>query len=128
MIVAFEFIERLLLVGSNDIGDVLCGVEVAHPRTRMLRENKVADRVNQVSLSQTYPAVDEQRVVRCAGVFGDLQCGGARELIGFSGDKAVEAEFWNEARALRVRRSRRESARGADCRRGSLLNRLRCAR
>jgi len=32
----------------------------------------------------------------CRGV-RDLQRGGARELIGFSGDKAVEAEFWNEA-------------------------------
>src|SRR5712692_865421 len=127
MIVAFELIERLLLIGSDDIGNVLRGVEVSHPRTRMLRENKVADCVNQVGLSQAHAAVDEQRVVRCAGMFSDLQCGGARELIGFSGDKAIEAEFWNEARALRVRRSRRESARGADRGRGS-LNRLRCAR
>src|SRR5712691_6816133 len=120
MIVEFELIERLLLVGPDDIGDVLRGVEVAHPRTRMLRKNKVADRVNQVGLSQTYAAVDEQRVVRCAGVFGDLQCGRARELIGFPGDKAIEAEFWNEARALRVRRSSCGSARGAGRRRSRL--------
>src|SRR5436309_1168957 len=86
----------------------------------MLRENKVADRVNQVGLSQAHATVDEERVVRCAGVFGDLQRRSARQLIGFSGDKAVEAEFWNEARTLGVRRSRRESARGADRGRGSL--------
>src|ERR1044072_7454505 len=43
-------------------------------------------------------------------MFGDLERGGARELIGFSGDKTLEAKFWNEARALRVRRSRRERA------------------
>src|SRR5437899_10731658 len=86
----------------------------------MLRENKVADRVNQVGLSQADATVDEERVVRCAGVFGDLQRGGARQLIGFSGDKAVEAEFWTEARTLDVRRSGRGSARGADRGRGRL--------
>ena len=78
MIVAFELIERLLLIGSNDVGDVLRGVEVAHASTRMLRENKVADRVNQVGLSQAHATVDEEWVVRGAGVFGDLQRGGAR--------------------------------------------------
>src|SRR3979409_2097249 len=93
----------------------------------MLRENKVADRVNQVGLSQAHATVDEERVVRCAGVFGDLQCGGARELIGFSGDKAVEAEFWNEARTLGVRGSVGDRARGAD-RGGGSLDGLRSAR
>src|SRR5438128_10696705 len=79
----------------------------------MLRENKVADRVNQVGLSQADATVDEERAVGCAGEFGDLQRGGARQLIGFSGDKAVEAEFCNEARTLGVRRWGRESGRGA---------------
>src|SRR5258708_19826855 len=74
----------------------------------MLRENEVADSVNQMGLSQAHAPVDEERVVRCTGMLGDLQCGGARELIGFSGDKTVEAEFWNEARALGVRRTRHE--------------------
>src|SRR6266704_2494339 len=53
----------------------------------MLRENEVADRVNQVSLSQADATVDEQRVVRCAGVFGHLQCGSARELLAFPATK-----------------------------------------
>src|SRR5260370_25535276 len=86
----------------------------------MLGTTKGADGGDQVGLSEAYAAVDEQRVVRCAGVLGDLQCGCARELIGFSGNKAVEAEFWNEARALCVRRSRRDSARRPDPRRRRL--------
>src|SRR2546422_685096 len=60
-------------------------------------------------------------------MLGDLQCGGARELIGFSGDKTVEAEFWNEARALGVRRTRHERACNAD-RGGGSVSRLRFAR
>src|SRR5438270_123164 len=102
-------------------------LKVAQPGTRMLRENEDADRVKQVGLSQAHATVDEERVVRCTGMFGDLQRGGARELIGFSGDKTLEAEFWNEARALSVRRSKRERACSAD-RGGGRLNRLRCGR
>src|SRR5258706_4063066 len=93
----------------------------------MLREDEVADRVNQMGLSQAHATVDEERVVRCAGMLGDLQRGSARELIGFSGDKTVEAEFRNEARTLSVRRSRRERACNAG-RGGGSVNRFRCAR
>jgi len=56
-----------------------------------------------------------------------LQCGGARELIGFPGDKPVEAEFWNKARTLSMRRSRRERACNADRGDGS-FSRFWCAR
>jgi len=50
----------------------------------------------------------------------DLQRGGARQLIGFSGDKAVEAEFWNEAERSRAELEARGCAR-ADRGRGSLI-------
>src|SRR3989449_11752258 len=93
----------------------------------MLRENKVADRVNQVGLSQAHATVDEERVVRGAGVLRDLQRGGARQLIGFSGDKAVEAEFWNEAGTLGLRGKGRGSARGGLAGRRS-IEWHRCAR
>src|SRR5882672_1060364 len=123
MVIALELIEGLLLIGSNDIGNVLRGVQVAHPGARMLHQNMVADRVDQVSLAQAHTTVDKKRVVRSAGVFGNLECSGAGKLVSLAGDETVEAEFRNEARAFRMRRSSRWGARGSD---GGSLYGLRC--
>jgi len=115
VIVAFELIEGLLLIGSDDVGHVLRGVEIAHPRTRVLRENKVADCVNQMGLSQAHATVDEERVVRCAGMFGDLQRGSARELIGFSATKPskLNSGMRLERSACGDRGGRERATRGA---------------
>jgi len=52
--------------------------------------------------------------------------GGARELIGFSGDKTVEAEFWIELE--RSAASERGTSGRATRIRGRSVSRLRCAR
>src|SRR5713101_7209479 len=121
MVVTLELVEGFLLIGANHIGDILCGVKIADAGAGMLRENEIADRVDQVRLAKSDAAVDEQRVVRRSRMFGDLQRRSAGELVGFAGEKTVETEFWNEARAVRVRRSRRRCARcarGERCGRG----------
>ena len=120
MIVTLELVEGFLLIGANHIGDILRGVKIADAGAGMLRENKVADRMDQVRLAKTHATVDEQRVVRRSRMFGDLQRRGAGELVGFAGDKIVETKFGNEARAVRVLRSRRHRARGARRGRGGL--------
>src|SRR2546427_12825644 len=113
MVVALELVEGFLLIGANHVGDVLRGVKVAHAGAGMLRENEVADCVDQVRLAKAHATVDEQWVVRRSWMFGDLQRRGAGELVGLAGDKTVETEFRDEARALRVRCPRRHCACGA---------------
>src|SRR5712691_1076638 len=113
MVVTLELVEGFLLIGANHVGDILCGMKIADAGAGMLRENEVADRVDQVRLAKSNATVDEQRVIRCSRMFGDLQRRGAGELVGFSGDETVETEFWNEARAVRMRRSHRHCARCA---------------
>jgi len=93
MVIALEFIEGLLLIRADDIGDVLRSVQVAHASAGMLREDMISDRMNQVGFSQSDAPIDKERVIGGPGMLGDLQRGGARELIGLSGDEAVETEF-----------------------------------
>ena len=100
MVVALEFFEGFLLVGTNHIGDVLLCVDVADPRLRSLAAQMVTDRLHQMRLAQTDAAVDKQGVVRNARVLGDLQCCGPRELVGFAGDKIVEIEVAVESSAI----------------------------
>ena len=63
-------------------------------------EDLVADRLDQVRLAEPDAAVDKERVVRSAGVLGDLDGRRARELVRLAGDEAVECEAAVEARAL----------------------------
>src|SRR5665647_339482 len=98
MIVAFEFVEGLLMIGAHNVGDVLGRVQITHFGGRVLCQYVVAHSMNQVRLSQTDPAINEQRVVGSAGMFGHLQSCGARKLVGFSNDETVESELWNQAR------------------------------
>ena len=59
----------------------------------------MADRLDQVRLAQAHAAVDEQRVVR-RRVLGDLEAGGARELVRLAGHERLERERAVEARRL----------------------------
>ena len=57
------------------------GADVADDVVLVVTVDVVADGMQEVGLAQTGRAVDEQRVVRAAGSFGDAQCGGERELV-----------------------------------------------
>ncbi len=70
MVVTLELVEGFLLIGANHIGDILRGVKIADAGAGMLRENEVADRMDQVRLAKTHATVDEQRVV--PRMFSDL--------------------------------------------------------
>jgi hypothetical protein len=78
----------------------------------------LGDRLHQVRLAEAGPAVDEQRVVRLRGSFGDRERGRMREPVRGTDDEQIED-------VLRVQ-PRLESAWDSFCRerRGCLLGRL----
>ncbi len=100
VVVALEFLEGLALVGTHHFADELLGLQVTNAGARLLRQQRVADRVHEVGLAQTDAAVDEQRVVGAPGVFRHLNGRGAGKLVGLAGDQGFEAEHGVEARAL----------------------------
>ena len=88
-VVALEVVEGLVLIGADDVGHVGLGVDVADLRIGARIEDVIADRLDQVRLAETHAAVDEQRVVG-GRMLGDLEAGGARELVGLAGDESGE--------------------------------------
>jgi hypothetical protein len=56
----------------------------------VVRADVVADRLEQMRLSQTDAAVDEERVVRRAGGLRDRQCRLIREVVRLADDERVE--------------------------------------
>jgi hypothetical protein len=124
MVVALELVERLLLIGTHHVGNVLLGVRIAHSRLLALRGDMVSDRLQQVRLPKADAAVDEQRVVGDAGILGNLDRRGACELVGLAGHETVEREVAIEARPLELGRTlglaahrRRRARRLPGCRR-----------
>jgi hypothetical protein len=59
----------------------------------------VTDRVHQVRLAQTRPAVDEERVVVIAGLIRDRLRRRVRELIARADDEVVEGVLGQQRRA-----------------------------
>ena len=100
MVVALELVEGLLLVSAHHVGDVLFGMDVADARLRPPGSELIADRLDEMRLAEPHPAVDEERVVRDAGILGHLDRRGARKLICLPGHEAVEGKAAVEARAL----------------------------
>ena len=118
-VVALEVVERLVLVGANDVGDVRLGVDVADLRARLALQDVVAERLDQVRLAEPDAAVDEERVVG-SRVLGDLQPGRAGKLVRLAGDERRERKARVEARLLvpaGKRRRRRHPRGGLDNRR-----------
>ena len=62
-------------------------------------EDLVADRLDQMRLAEAHAAVDEERVVRRRMV-GDLQAGGAGELVRLAGHERAERERAVQAAGL----------------------------
>ena len=59
----------------------------------MVRAYGVTHGLHQVCLTETDTAVNEQRVVRPARIFGDLHRRGFRELVALALDETVEREI-----------------------------------
>ena len=51
MVVALEFVERLLMIGAHHVGDVLCRMQITHFGGGVLRQNVIAHSMDQVSLA-----------------------------------------------------------------------------
>ena len=105
VVVLLEAVEGLVLVSAHYVGHVLLGVNVADLGVGIAILHQVADGLQQVRLAQAHAAIDEQRVVCGAGVLGDLQRRGPRELIGLAGDEGVEGERGVQAAGLAHPRS-----------------------
>src|SRR6266480_5633987 len=101
MVVAFEFIKGFLLVSAYYVGNILLRMPVADTRLGPLVGELVPDGLQKVRLAKPHAAVDEQRVVRNSRIFGHLDGGCARELVGFAGHEAVERKRPIEARTLK---------------------------
>ena len=56
----------------------------------LLLEDLLADGLQQVRLAQADAAVDEERVVRLAGLLGDGDAGGVRQAVAGAGDEVLE--------------------------------------
>src|SRR6266850_3525892 len=113
VVVLLETVKGLVLIGANHVGNVALGVNIADLGGRAEFEQQVTDGLDEVGLAQADPTVDKQRVVRHARMFGDLQRGGARQLIGLAGYEGVESkgrveatllpDFWFRRRRFRFR-------------------------
>jgi hypothetical protein len=66
-----EVVHPVLSEGRDQIVDERLAREVRDPSERVAVEDRVTDRVHQVSLADSDPAVDEERVVLLAGTMGD---------------------------------------------------------
>ena len=89
-----EFLPELLVAALPDGLDQLIGegvaLDVHHPEVGAGGVDFVGDGVEQVGLAQAGLAVDEQRVVALARVFGHGQGGGVGELVGGTYHEALE--------------------------------------
>jgi hypothetical protein len=82
-----------VLQRAHHVGDEILAVLVNHLRIWIALAQHVADRVDEMGLAQAGAAVDEQRVVGPAGIFGDLQAGGAGNLIRVAFDEGLKGEI-----------------------------------
>src|SRR5438105_661254 len=98
-VMSLEVIERLVLIGADDIRHVSLGMDVAYSRVGIVLENVIADGLDEVGLSETDAPIHEEWVVRC-WMLGNLKATCAGELIGLAGHKGIEGKPGIEARLL----------------------------
>ncbi len=92
---------------------------VAHPQPVAVGLDVVADRVEEVGLAEPRLAVDEERVVRLAGLLGDRQGGAVAEPVAVADHELVEGVARVERRGRRLVAVRDGLAPGARCPRPS---------
>ena len=86
-----ELIHAIVAKGVHHIADKIHGGQVGDTCVGTF-DDDVAYRVNEVGLAEAHRTVDQERIVCLAGVFGDLDRGGAGKLIGFPLDERRELE------------------------------------
>src|SRR5207244_4157503 len=91
-VIALERIEALVLVSADYVGNELLGMDIPDLGFRVALEDIGPDRLQQVRLSQSGPAIYEERVVGRTGVLRDLDGGGARDLVRLAVDEVGERE------------------------------------
>ncbi len=106
-VTALEFINPVVLQRPHHVADEAFRVDVSHARARVAGQDAVADGVHQVGLAEAHAAVQEQRVVRPAGVLRHLESAGPGELVALALDETVEGEVRVEARAAEKLAARR---------------------
>ena len=80
-----------------------------------MRENVVADRVQEVRLAETRGPVEEERVVGLARALGDGERRGVGEAVGAADDELLEGELGVKPRLLVGARGARGGAAGRRC-------------
>ena len=89
--IAFAKVEDAVVAhGVDHLVHEPLGRDVGEFQMPIVLQHVVADGVHQMRLSETHAAVDEQRVVRARGCFGDSAARGMGELIGWPDDEGVE--------------------------------------
>ena len=88
-----------MLQGSNHVTDEPLRMHIGDACIRVVRANLVADSVHQMGFAQANTAINKQRVVGRAWVFGYLHGSGARQLVTLALHEAAECEFGIESAA-----------------------------
>ena len=91
--IAVNLLERRTLIVTNRVNEIvreLLRIHVAHPQIRVQILGVVADRVQQVGLTQARTAVDEQRVVDNAGLLRHRESARVCKAVGLTNHEGVE--------------------------------------
>ena len=106
--IAVNLLERRTLIVTNRVNEVireLLRIHVAHPQIWVKILGVVADRVQQVGLTQPRTAVDEQRIVDNAGLLRHRESACVRKAVGLTNHEGVEGVVWVQSgRAIPSRR------------------------
>ena len=115
MVVAFEVVKGFVLVGTDDVRNVLFRMDVADLALRHTGMQGVADSLDQVSLAEANPTINEERVIGCTWTLGYLCSRGTREFVCFAGYETLEGEQRVETGDVACRSATRVSRRGCRC-------------
>ena len=106
-VVTLKLFDGVVLQRFNHVLNETLGVHIDHFRVRLTRHNAVPHRVQQVSFTQTRPAIEEQGVVGAARVIRHLTRRRAGQLVRFTFDEVIKRVFHVNVRAVgRLRRRR----------------------
>ena len=78
---SFEVVDCAVLQGFYHLRYESFRMHIQDLGLRVVLQHSVTDRMHEVCLAQTNPAIDEQRVIHLARVVADLHTGGTSELI-----------------------------------------------
>ena len=97
VVVVFELVKGLALVGFHHIRDKLLGMDVQHLGVGLVEQQLVAHSMHQMGFAQAHPAVNEQGVVELTRHIGHMHGGGAGHAVGRALHQRVKAQAAVEA-------------------------------